>query len=178
MEELTNRTRKGSSLHFKLLILISSTNTSFILLISSSTQAFPKGSPLVPDISHAILNITDGEDIIRIEKKWIGDENCQNTGSIIIDSNSLNFYSFWGLFLITGVVTTISLLTFAIMSVCQKRRKMIKITSLEMSFNKTNDNGVLPTISQEEYQKSDIFGPPSDEHNTDSSPQMPQNDCQ
>ncbi|XP_078150473.1 glutamate receptor 2.7-like [Carex rostrata] len=115
--------------------------------------AFAKGSPLVPDISHAILNITDGDDIIRIEKKWIGDKNCQNTaGSIIVDSNSLSFYSFWGLFLITGVVTTISLLTFAIMSFCKKQRKMISITSLERSPDETNDNGTLPTISQEEYQ--------------------------
>ncbi|XP_078150526.1 glutamate receptor 2.7-like isoform X1 [Carex rostrata] len=135
--------------------------------------AFPKGSPLVPDISHAILNITDGDDIIRIEKKWIGDKNCHNTGSIIDKSNSLNFYNFWGLFLITGVVTTISLLIFAIMSFCKKRRKMISIMSLEMSSDERNDNGDLPTISQEEYQKSDIFGPSPDKHNNDASPQMP-----
>ncbi|XP_073002220.1 glutamate receptor 2.8-like [Typha latifolia] len=74
--------------------------------------AFPKGSPLVPDISRAILNITDGDSIIQIEKKWTGDSNlCQNEGSIL-SSGSLTFRSFWGLFLVTGAVSACSLLIF------------------------------------------------------------------
>ena len=50
---------------------------------------------------------------------------------------------------------------------------MISITSLEMSSDETIDNGDLPTISQEKYQKSDIFGQSPDKHNNDASPQMP-----
>ncbi|WOL19709.1 glutamate receptor 2.7-like [Canna indica] len=78
---------------------------------------FPKGSPLVPDVSRAILNLTDGDSIIQIEKKWFGDQKtCLNQGSIIISApNSLSFCSFWGLFLITGVVSISSLFMFFIM---------------------------------------------------------------
>ncbi|XP_073111995.1 glutamate receptor 2.8-like [Elaeis guineensis] len=76
---------------------------------------FPKGSPLVPDISRGILNVTDGDDILEIEKKWFGDQNaCLNQGSTI-SSNSLTFHSFWGLFLITGVASTCALTIFLAM---------------------------------------------------------------
>jgi glutamate receptor, ionotropic, plant len=132
-------------------------------------QAFPKGSPLVPDISRAILNITDGDDIIQIEKKWIGDQNCQNNGSIM-ESNSLNFLSFWGLFLITGVVSTISLLISIIISLCKKRQKMIKTTSLETSSDETDDTESFPSMNHEE-NSGDYFRPPSPEGDTNSSPE-------
>lgn len=73
-------------------------------------QAFPKGSPLVPDISRAILNITGGDEINRIEKKWIGDQSCQNNGGISIQSNTLDLVNFGGLFAIAGFVFILSLL--------------------------------------------------------------------
>ncbi|XP_072977011.1 glutamate receptor 2.7-like [Typha angustifolia] len=77
--------------------------------------AFPKGSPLVSDISRGILNITEGNIIIQIEKKWIGNSKvCQNEGSVP-SSNSLAFRSFSGLFLVTGVASTCSLLIFLLM---------------------------------------------------------------
>ncbi|KAF7102402.1 hypothetical protein CFC21_103545 [Triticum aestivum] len=38
--------------------------------------AFPKRSPVVDDFSRAILKITEGDAIIQIEKKWIGDEHA------------------------------------------------------------------------------------------------------
>ncbi|KAJ1700435.1 hypothetical protein LUZ63_000214 [Rhynchospora breviuscula] len=94
--------------------------------------AFRKGSPLVPDISRAILNITDGEDIIQLEKKWIGDEKCRNNGGITVESNNLNFLSFGGAFLMTGVVSTICLLIFIIISLHKKRQEKNKINSHEM----------------------------------------------
>lgn len=37
--------------------------------------AFQKGKSLTGDISQAILNITGGDTIIQIKKKWIGDQN-------------------------------------------------------------------------------------------------------
>ncbi|TVU19112.1 hypothetical protein EJB05_35245, partial [Eragrostis curvula] len=71
--------------------------------------AFPKGSPLLGDISKAILNITGGDTIIQIEKKWTVDENiCQNIGATN-DSGSLTFDSFRGLFILTGAVSACSL---------------------------------------------------------------------
>ncbi|XP_018678694.2 glutamate receptor 2.7-like [Musa acuminata AAA Group] len=76
---------------------------------------FPKGSPLVPDVSRAILNLTDGDSILQIERKWFGDQNaCLKQGSII-SSDNLSFRNFWGLFMITGVVSTCALFIFLLM---------------------------------------------------------------
>lgn len=104
------------------------------------------------DISRAILNITDGEDIIRIEKRWIGNENCRNIGSITVESNRLNFLSFWGLFLFTGVVSTISLLIFAITSLRKRREQMANVMNLEIGSDEANDIESVSTMNQEEYQ--------------------------
>lgn len=67
---------------------------------------FPKGSPLVPDVSRAILTIT------KIENKWFGNQTtCLNQGNTV-DSSNLTFQSFWGLFLISGEASTCALLIF------------------------------------------------------------------
>lgn len=76
---------------------------------------FPKGSPLVPDVSRAILNVTEGDTMTKIENKWFGDHTaCLNQGSIVNSSN-LTFRSFWGLFLVSGVASTCALLIFLTM---------------------------------------------------------------
>ncbi|KAJ0965672.1 hypothetical protein J5N97_026810 [Dioscorea zingiberensis] len=73
---------------------------------------FPKGSTLVPDVSRAILNITQGSKMTGIEKKWIGYENkCQDQDSPF-SSRSLNFKSFAGLFLITGLTSITAALIY------------------------------------------------------------------
>ncbi|KAB1222677.1 Glutamate receptor 2.8 [Morella rubra] len=49
-------------------------------LLPSRTQAFPKGSPLVADVSRAILNITEGDQMKEIEDAWLGIQtNCPNS---------------------------------------------------------------------------------------------------
>ncbi|KAL0393891.1 UNVERIFIED_CONTAM: Glutamate receptor 2.7 [Sesamum latifolium] len=64
---------------------------------------FPIGSPLVPDVSRAILNITEGEKMMEIEKKWLGDNSkCRNSVNLL-SSESLGLDSFWGLFMIVGI---------------------------------------------------------------------------
>ncbi|TVU19111.1 hypothetical protein EJB05_35244, partial [Eragrostis curvula] len=71
--------------------------------------AFPKGSPLLGDISKAILNITGGDAIIQIEKKWTADRNnCPNMGPVD-EPGSLTFEEFRGLFILTGAVSVCSL---------------------------------------------------------------------
>ena len=50
--------------------------------------------------------------MVGIEKKWIGYENkCQEQDSLL-SSHCLNFRSFAGLFLITGLTSIISALTY------------------------------------------------------------------
>lgn len=55
-----------------------------------------------------MLNITEGDSIIRIEKKWIDQNSCQNEEKVA-DSGAITFGDFGGLFLLTGLVTTCSL---------------------------------------------------------------------
>ncbi|XP_024164144.1 glutamate receptor 2.8 [Rosa chinensis] len=75
---------------------------------------FPKGSPLVADMSSAILNVTEGKKIMKIEANWIKKEsNCQGSSSSNISGpNSLGLNSFWGLFLVAGIVSVFSLIIF------------------------------------------------------------------
>uniref|UniRef100_K3YZ13 Glutamate receptor n=1 Tax=Setaria italica TaxID=4555 RepID=K3YZ13_SETIT len=84
--------------------------------------ALRKGSPLVGDISQAILNITGGDTIIQIEKKWIGDQNnCQNVGTIS-GTGSLTFDNFAGPIIATGVASTTSLVVALIVYFCKKKQ--------------------------------------------------------
>ncbi|KAE8099904.1 hypothetical protein FH972_017848 [Carpinus fangiana] len=57
---------------------------------------FPRGSPLVADVSRAILNVTEGEKMKEIEKAWLGKEtNCPDFNTQV-SSNSLSLASFRG----------------------------------------------------------------------------------
>ncbi|KAL3844312.1 hypothetical protein ACJIZ3_001715 [Penstemon smallii] len=64
---------------------------------------FPIGSPLVPDVSRAILNVTEGDKMVGIEKKWLGDKTKCPDSTNLLSSNNLGLESFWGLFLVVGV---------------------------------------------------------------------------
>ncbi|KAL3745669.1 hypothetical protein ACJRO7_014742 [Eucalyptus globulus] len=78
---------------------------------------FRKGSPLVSDISRAILNVTEGPEMTAIENGWLTPKtSCLETANSI-SSNSLSLDSFWGLFLIAGVAAVLALLIFMVMFV-------------------------------------------------------------
>nr|XP_029118701.1 glutamate receptor 2.7 [Elaeis guineensis] len=70
---------------------------------------FPKGSPLVADVSRAILDVTENGNMTDIEKILYGDGNCLNQSDTTITSNGLTLNSFWGLFLVTGAATLCAL---------------------------------------------------------------------
>ncbi|KAF8035048.1 hypothetical protein BT93_C1160 [Corymbia citriodora subsp. variegata] len=86
----------------------------------------PKGSPLVPDISRAILNVTEGPKMMEIENAWLTPKtNCLNSISSA-SSDSLGLDSFWGLFLIVGVAAVLALLIFMVMFI---QRNWHEVTS-------------------------------------------------
>ncbi|KAE8805731.1 Glutamate receptor 2.8 [Hordeum vulgare] len=106
----------------------------------------PKNSPLRAEMSTAILNITGGDTIIQIEKKWIyqnKDENGDGSGAI-------NFESCGGLFLITGVVTTGSLFVAMLMSSYKKREQNVG--------NKRDDKNESGSGPREEKEKMEEQG--------------------
>ncbi|XP_004292140.1 PREDICTED: glutamate receptor 2.8-like [Fragaria vesca subsp. vesca] len=87
---------------------------------------FPKRSPLVPDVSRAVLNVTEGDKILNIGNKWFKKEesNCQDSSTQSVSSNSLGLASFWGLFLIAGLASIVALIIF-IASFLHKHKTMI-----------------------------------------------------
>ncbi|KAG7554891.1 Solute-binding protein family 3/N-terminal domain of MltF [Arabidopsis suecica] len=85
--------------------------------------AFPLGSPLVPDISRQILNITEGETMKAIEKKWLlGEKYCLD--STTSDSPiRLDHHSFEALFTIVFVVSMLLLLAMLVSRRYRKRKR-------------------------------------------------------
>ncbi|KAG6585513.1 Glutamate receptor 2.5, partial [Cucurbita argyrosperma subsp. sororia] len=74
---------------------------------------FPIGSPLVPDISRKILEVTEGERMKEIETKWFKNvEECTASKVAELSSTRLSINSFWGLFLVTGVVSLSSVVAY------------------------------------------------------------------
>ncbi|KAE8647217.1 glutamate receptor 2.7 [Cucumis sativus] len=74
--------------------------------------AFPIGSPLVGDVSRAVLNVTESEKMNQIQNTWFGDQcNSLSSGSKVTSSR-LSLGSFWGLFLIAGSAAIIALLVY------------------------------------------------------------------
>ncbi|XP_057799204.1 glutamate receptor 2.7-like [Salvia miltiorrhiza] len=75
---------------------------------------FPIGSPLVPDISRAILNVTEGKKMMEIEKKWFENNTKCADSSDVSSSGSLGLESFWRLFMIVGIAGALALLIYVI----------------------------------------------------------------
>ncbi|XP_057467491.1 glutamate receptor 2.7-like [Actinidia eriantha] len=69
---------------------------------------FPINFPLLHNISSAVLNVTQGQQIKDIEKKWFGETNCPDSTSLA--SHSLGLDNFWGLFVIAGTVSFLAVL--------------------------------------------------------------------
>ncbi|XP_057854605.2 glutamate receptor 3.4 isoform X1 [Cryptomeria japonica] len=72
--------------------------------------AFQKGSKLTVDVSTAILGLEENGELQQIHEKWFGSSACDSTDST--ESNHLGLDSFWGLFLITGLVSLTSVILY------------------------------------------------------------------
>eukprot|EP01018_Ginkgo_biloba_P014874 Gb_39753 [translate_table: standard] len=71
---------------------------------------FPKGSPLVPDMSRAVLSLSEDKEMQGIQSKWFNNNTaCTNPGGKVVP-NRLSMESFWGLFLITGTASIVALI--------------------------------------------------------------------
>ncbi|XP_054796823.1 glutamate receptor 2.9-like [Prosopis cineraria] len=81
---------------------------------------FPKEFPLVADISRAILNVTQGNKMKRLESEWFNGNNCPDSKALV-SSTSLGLESFWGLFLIAGLASILALIIFAVTFLYQNR---------------------------------------------------------
>ncbi|XP_074296157.1 glutamate receptor 2.8-like isoform X1 [Silene latifolia] len=71
--------------------------------------AFPKGSPLVSDVSRGVLIVTEGKEMTDLENKWLQTNNCPDS-TPALTSSSLGLDSFWGLFTMAGAAALSALL--------------------------------------------------------------------
>ncbi|KAM0865475.1 hypothetical protein ACQ4PT_043246 [Festuca glaucescens] len=75
---------------------------------------FPRGSPMVADVSREILILAEKEKTGQIDKAWFGEPGgaCRTSSGGVVPPSNLGFHSFGGLFLITGVVSSLMLLLY------------------------------------------------------------------
>ncbi|KAJ8557772.1 hypothetical protein K7X08_004538 [Anisodus acutangulus] len=110
--------------------------------------AFPKGSPLVPDFSRAVLKVVEGEFMNNIIQKWFGNEtDCPEQDGMAIASDSLTLDSFKGLFLIAGVSAGSALLLFFFSFLYQNREILAthdsigkRLSAIAKVFDEERDN--------------------------------------
>ncbi|PIA28570.1 hypothetical protein AQUCO_06800019v1, partial [Aquilegia coerulea] len=83
---------------------------------------FPRGSPLVADVSRAILKILETDKIKELDSILFGlQKSCSEPEHKVI-SHSLNFNSFRGLFTITGTVSGFVFIVFLIMFIFKNKQ--------------------------------------------------------
>ncbi|XP_050366536.1 glutamate receptor 2.2-like [Argentina anserina] len=96
--------------------------------------AFPKHSSLAADISQAILNMTGGDEILKLEKKWIGKESsCQDSNDATIPRHSRGLGSFWVLFLIAGLTSVLAVSVYIASFIYRHRYVLVQPGDAERS---------------------------------------------
>ncbi|CAM8954383.1 unnamed protein product [Rhodiola kirilowii] len=73
--------------------------------------AFARGNPLLPDISAAVLKVSENGNLTYLESKMLGKYNCSKTQP---EQASLGIDSFGGLFLISSITSTVALISFCV----------------------------------------------------------------
>ncbi|XP_076915998.1 glutamate receptor 1.2-like [Bidens hawaiensis] len=80
---------------------------------------FPKGSPLVPDISREISKLREQGELLKLEKKWFKKDPSflPEDSQVIVNLTVLTLYNFRGLFYIGGVILAFILLVLFLLCV-------------------------------------------------------------
>ncbi|CBI17829.3 unnamed protein product, partial [Vitis vinifera] len=82
--------------------------------------AFPKGSPLVPDISWAIAKLREDGKLDMIQQTWFQDQSVFKKQESPTKPSIFDSYSFRGLFLVTGTSSTLALIIFYVFLIRNK----------------------------------------------------------
>jgi hypothetical protein len=91
--------------------------TPFLILICVLLlQAFPRGSPLTPDISRGILKLESNGRMVELQKALYGDKSCPDKDNFQT-SSSLTLRSFQGLFIISGACSVLALTLHAVRTI-------------------------------------------------------------
>ncbi|XP_022771571.1 glutamate receptor 1.2-like isoform X2 [Durio zibethinus] len=106
-------------------VFLAKYSADYTMIKSNSTSGgfgfvFPKGSPMVQDISSAIVKLREEGKLQIMENAWFNSESSSSNQDSISNPSSLNLDSFGGLFLVTGISSTSALLIW----LYQKRQSM------------------------------------------------------
>ncbi|KAL7140511.1 hypothetical protein ABFS83_09G124600 [Erythranthe nasuta] len=82
---------------------------------------FPRGSPLVPDVSRAIIKLIDNQQILKIRDRWIKKSSCNDDDDTSNASTAITLKSFKILFVITAGMTGTCLLVFLVSYLYENR---------------------------------------------------------
>ncbi|CAH8282317.1 unnamed protein product [Eruca vesicaria subsp. sativa] len=87
---------------------------------------FPRNSPLTDDVSRAILNVTESDEMQHFEEKWFKKQSDCPDQNTILSSHHLSVSSFWGLFLISGLASVLALLIFVANFLHEHKHKLFQ----------------------------------------------------
>uniref|UniRef100_A0A0A9DJM3 Ionotropic glutamate receptor C-terminal domain-containing protein n=1 Tax=Arundo donax TaxID=35708 RepID=A0A0A9DJM3_ARUDO len=90
--------------------------------------AFPRGSPLAPEISREILQFASSDKMAKLEEQLYGDTKCPDKDDSQT-SSSLTLHSFLGLFIITGTSSLLALILHVIITLYNHRSHLISSSS-------------------------------------------------
>lgn len=82
-------------------------------------QAFQRDSPLAVDMSTAILKLSENGMLQRLHEKWFCKEGCPEQRSQKSEPHQLRLISFWGLYLLCGIITFTAFVVFLLRMVRQ-----------------------------------------------------------
>ncbi|GJX06066.1 glutamate receptor 3.2-like protein [Tanacetum coccineum] len=88
--------------------------------------AFPRDSPLAVDLSNAILKLTETGKLQKIHDHWLNKKAC-GPQSLSFVSDQLHLESFWGLFLVFGLVCALALFIHLCRTLHRFRRRHPKV---------------------------------------------------
>ncbi|CAL5346128.1 unnamed protein product [Camellia sinensis] len=122
--------------------------------------AFQKGSPIAIDVSKAILTISKNGDLKKIREKWfkVSSSSCSNVNSV---TDSLNLQSFWVLYLISGITSTICFMFFLIHILKNYTRKMVNFAWYFHNGGTRTPGQLQPLMAHEVwiFRKSELVSP-------------------
>ncbi|XP_078167545.1 glutamate receptor 3.5-like isoform X3 [Carex rostrata] len=109
--------------------------------------AFQRDSPLAVDLSTAILTLSENGELQHIHDQWLNSHDKCRSENTDIDSNRLSLSSFWGLFLICGVVCFLALIIYFI-KICIQFKKYNNRTSDTRENEAAPADKTLPCVQQ------------------------------
>ncbi|CAA6665806.1 unnamed protein product [Spirodela intermedia] len=74
---------------------------------------FPKGSPLLPDVSEALLKVFESGKMKQLEDGVVSSYNCSSSSTLGSENNRLGPDNFWGLFVVMEMTCVVVLLLYS-----------------------------------------------------------------